>query len=74
MSKWSNNSKYRIFIEFLSYICRVIIVQMKKTRIEIHLTPAETKQLDAIAKADGRSRKNYCETLIRKLIESQKKK
>ena len=47
---------------------------MKKTRIEIHLTPAETKQLDAIAKADGRSRKNYCETLIRKLIESQKKK
>ena len=38
-------------------------------RIEIHLTEEETKILDQIASDDGRSRKNLCETEIRKLIE-----
>ena len=37
-------------------------------RIEIHLTEEETKVLDQVASADGRSRKNLCETEIRKLI------
>jgi predicted transcriptional regulator len=45
-----------------------------KTRIEIHLTPEEVAKLDAIAKADGRSRKNLCETEIRKLIKRVGKK
>jgi len=38
------------------------------TRIEIHLTEQEVKTLDAIAKSEGRSRKNFCETEIRKII------
>ena len=42
-------------------------------RIEIHLTEAETTILDQIAVDDGRSRKNLCETEIRKLIESWQK-
>ena len=42
---------------------------MSKVRIEIHLTYDETKALDKIASDDGRSRKNLCETEIRKLIE-----
>lgn len=37
-------------------------------RIEIHLTKDEVKQLDNIAKEQGRSRKNLCETQIRKVI------
>ena len=37
-------------------------------RIEIHLTEEETFILDQIAVEDGRSRKNLCETEIRKLI------
>lgn len=37
-------------------------------RIEIHLTKDEVKRIDAIAKEQGRSRKNLCETEIRKLI------
>lgn len=41
-----------------------------KTRIEIHLTEAETKALDKIAEQEGRSRKNYCETAIRSIIQS----
>lgn len=40
------------------------------TRIEIHLAKDEVKQLDAIAKEQGRSRKNLCEVEIRKLISS----
>ena len=40
-------------------------------RIEIHLDKAETDVLDAIAKEDGRSRKNLCETEIRKLIKER---
>ena len=39
-----------------------------KVRIEIHLTNDEVKQLDNIAKEQGRSRKNLCETEIRKVI------
>jgi len=42
-------------------------------RIEIHLTEEETKVLDQIASADGRSRKNLCETEIRKLIKKPHK-
>jgi len=40
-----------------------------KVRIEIHLTVDEVKVLDAIAKSNSRSRKNFCETEIRKIIE-----
>lgn len=46
---------------------------MSKVRIEIHLTEKETKALDQIAIDDGRSRKNLCETEIRKLIERWQK-
>lgn len=38
------------------------------TRIEIHLTEKETELLDDIAESEGRSRKNYCETIIRNII------
>lgn len=41
-----------------------------KTRIEIHLLDAEVETLDKIAEQDGRSRKNYCETAIRSIIQS----
>ena len=41
-----------------------------KVRIEIHLLDAEVETLDKIAKQDGRSRKNYCETVIRSIIQS----
>jgi len=40
-------------------------------RIEIHLDKTETDILDTIAKEDGRSRKNLCETEIRKLIKER---
>jgi mRNA-degrading endonuclease RelE of RelBE toxin-antitoxin system len=40
-----------------------------KVRIEIHLESKEVKLLDRLAKEEGRSRKNFCETEIRKLIE-----
>jgi metal-responsive CopG/Arc/MetJ family transcriptional regulator len=43
-------------------------------RIEIHLDKTETDILDAIAKEDGRSRKNLCENEIRKLIKERGKK
>ncbi len=43
-------------------------------RIEIYLTEEETKLLDQIASADGRSRKNLCETEIRKLIKERGQK
>lgn len=43
---------------------------MSKIRIEIHLDSKEVKQLDKIATEQGRSRKNLCETEIRKLISS----
>ncbi len=41
-----------------------------KIRIEIHLSEQEAKSLDKIAKQDGRSRKNFCETAIRSIIKS----
>ena len=40
-------------------------------RIEIHLTDKEANILGEIASADGRSRKNLCETEIRKLIKER---
>ena len=43
---------------------------MSKVRIEIHLTDKETELLDKIANQEGRSRKNLCETEIRKIIQS----
>ena len=43
-------------------------------RIEIHLDKTETDILDAIAKEDGRSRKNLCENEIRKLIKERRQK
>ena len=43
-------------------------------RIEIHLDRDETDILNAIAKEDGRSRKNLCETEIRKLIKERGQK
>ena len=43
---------------------------MSKVRIEIHLEAKEVKLLDKLAKEEGRSRKNLCETEIRKLIEA----
>jgi hypothetical protein len=45
-----------------------------KVRIEIHLEPKEVKILDKLAKDNGRSRKNFCETEIRKLVEASKLK
>ena len=52
---------------------------MGKVRIEIHLTDEETELLQKIAAQQGRSRKNLCETEIRKIIkafleEEEKKK
>ena len=38
------------------------------TRIEIHLTEHEVKLVDSLANGEGRSRKNFCETQIRKLL------
>ena len=43
---------------------------METVRIEIHMTKAEAKLLDEIATAEGRSRKNFCETSIRSIIKS----
>ena len=42
---------------------------MPKVRIEIHLEAKDVKLLDKLAKYNGRSRKNFCETEIRKLVE-----
>lgn len=43
---------------------------MDRIRIEIHLTDKEVKALDKLAKQQGRSRKNLCETEIRLIIQS----
>mgnify|MGYP001197232288 CR=1 FL=1 len=43
---------------------------MSKVRIEIHIESKEVKLLDKLAKENGRSRKNLCETEIRKMIET----
>jgi hypothetical protein len=37
-------------------------------RIEIHLDKQEVKDLDKLSKSQGRSRKNFCETEILRLI------
>ena len=39
-----------------------------KVRIEMHLEKGEVKWLDQLAKSQGRSRKNYCETVIKDKI------
>jgi hypothetical protein len=41
-----------------------------KTRIEMHFDSYEAEILNKIAKEQGRSRKNLCETEIRKVIKS----
>ncbi len=46
---------------------------MKHVRIELHLKPKDVKVLDAIAKEQGRSRKNLCEMEILKLIQQSEK-
>lgn len=66
-------TKYIINVNNLIYQYRNIIVNLSyyilfMKRIEIHLTSKEVKKLDTIAKNEGRSRKNYCETQIRKCI------
>jgi len=38
------------------------------TRIEMHLTPEETNQIEAIAKQQGRSRKKQIEVMLRGLL------
>ena len=38
------------------------------TRIEIHLPEEETKQIEAIAKIEGRSRKKQIEVMLRGLL------
>lgn len=40
-------------------------------RIEINLTENEAKALSNIAKLEGRSRKNFCENELRKIILKQ---
>jgi uncharacterized protein (DUF1778 family) len=40
----------------------------KPTRVEIHLYKDEVALIDKLAKKEGRSRKNFCETVMRKLI------
>ncbi|MFN8144906.1 MAG: hypothetical protein U0073_10825 [Bacteroidia bacterium] len=43
---------------------------MDKVRVEMHLKLAEVKALDKIAESEGRSRKNFCETAIRKILQT----
>lgn len=46
-----------------------------KVRIEIHLDDKkEVKHLDKMATDEGRSRKNFCENEIRKLIDEYVRK
>jgi metal-responsive CopG/Arc/MetJ family transcriptional regulator len=51
-----------------------LLFPLNMVRIEIHLDKTETNILDAIAKEDGRSRKNLCETQVRKLIKERGQK
>jgi hypothetical protein len=44
---------------------------MSNVRIEIHMTGKETELLEKIAHQQNRSRKNLCETEIRKIIRKQ---
>ena len=41
---------------------------MKKIRIEIHMSEAEAKLIDLISEKAGRSRKNWCENIIKSEI------
>ena len=43
---------------------------MDRVRVELHMTKAEIKLMDAIGKLERRSRKNLCETIVRDYIES----
>jgi predicted transcriptional regulator len=43
---------------------------MSKVRVEIHLTTREVKVLDKLAKVEDRSRKNFCESVIKQLIDA----
>ena len=45
-----------------------------RVRIEIHLESKEVKILDKLAKEEGRSRKNFCENEIRKLVDAYSSK
>lgn len=47
---------------------------MGKVRIEIHIEEDDVRLLDQIAEEQGRSRKNLCETEIKKVIAERKKK
>ena len=38
---------------------------MKKVRIEIHLSEAETRIIDLMSEKEARSRKNWCENVIK---------
>lgn len=44
---------------------------MSNVRIEIHMTGKEAEALERIAVQQGRSRKNLCETEIRKIIRKE---
>lgn len=46
----------------------------KPVRVDIGFSHTEIKILDAIAKEDGRSRKNYCEYILKGIIKSYQEK
>jgi hypothetical protein len=59
--------------KFGRIVNKSVLCRMKdKVRIEIHLEPKEVKELDKLAKAEDRSRKNFCETVIKKIINKTK--
>lgn len=45
---------------------------MDNVRIEIHLDPKDVKILEKLAKEERRSRKNFCESVIKKFVETKK--
>ena len=46
----------------------------KFVRIELHMTKEEEQKIQKLANEEGRSRKNFCETVIRKRLSSKKEK